>query len=264
MKAGREMKKQCIPSGTTGVVCLVLGCLCLPAVSQGTITGTIDQPDAVRTVTAVNRQGGKRFSGSIDPATGRFIVGGLPLDATYDCIIEYTGARLEGVNMKVPRSDYVEEHPLQEEDIPIIQDKIRNMNRFEDVLEILGLQGNIQHAAIVVNKLRTKPFYDSKPGEVVWRLELWHYECPEETWHKVQDELSIVLYRERIPRAEYDKKSLTLDPALGGLRLTADAPEIDIGKVALPPAKPGIRLRAKPRGEDDTVTAATGDKETTP
>ena len=28
--------------------------------------------------------------------------------------------------------------------------------------------------AVVVNKLRTRPFHASKPGEVTWRLELWH------------------------------------------------------------------------------------------
>jgi len=119
------------------------------------------------------------------------------------------------------------------------------MNRFEDVVEILAVKGNIQHAAVVLNKLRTKPFYDSKPGEVVWRLELWHYERPEETWHKVQDEMFVVMYRERIPRQVYDEKSIVLDPALGGLRPVAEEPKVNLGKVVLPPATPGVRLRER-------------------
>jgi hypothetical protein len=117
------------------------------------------------------------------------------------------------------------------------------MNRFEDVVDILAIKGNIQYAAIVVNKLRTQPFYNSKPGEIVWRLELWRYERPEETWQKTQDELFTVLYRERTQRAEYDKRSVILDPTLGGLQPTADTPKIDLGKVALPPYKPGISVR---------------------
>ena len=33
----------------------------------------------------------------------------------------------------------------------------------------MTITGNIQHAAVILNKLRTKPFYESKPGEVIWR-----------------------------------------------------------------------------------------------
>ena len=64
----------------------------------------------------------------------------------------------------------------------------------------MAIQGNIQHAVILVNKLRTKEFYAAKPGEIIWRAELWHFERPEETWLKVQDEMFIVMYRERIQR----------------------------------------------------------------
>ena len=119
------------------------------------------------------------------------------------------------------------------------------MSKFEDVVEILTVQGNIQHAAVLLNKLRTKAFYASKPGEVIWRAELWRFECPEETWVKCRDRSSnIVLYRERIGRSVYDRKSLTFDPALGGLRLSRGRPKVDVGRIELPSAKPGIRLRS--------------------
>ena len=213
---------------------------------SGAITAVVDHPAQVRAVSAVDRQGRTTFPGSVDGADGTLSVGGLPLEATYDCIIDYAHpaeSRLDGVNMTVPRSDYVEEQPLSEEDIATIRSKIRKMNQFEDVVEVLAIEGNIQHAAVVINKLRTQPFYDSKPGEVIWRLELWHYERPEETWYKTQDELSLVLYRERIPRSAYDKKSIVLDPALGGLRLSVEQPTMDLGKVLLPPVAPGISVR---------------------
>lgn len=247
------------PAACKGVLCLIgLLVLAVPtdvAAQEGTILAVVTPADQVRSVCAVDRQGGQRFAGSVDPASGRLIIGGLPVDAAYDCVIDYLDAtsglasRLEGVSMKVPRSDYIEEQPLSAEDVATIQGKIRKMNQFEDVVEILAIDGNIQHAAVVVNKLRTRPFYASKPGEVIWRLELWHYERPEDTWLKVQDEMFLVLYRERIQRRVYDEKSLTLDPGLGGPRPTADAPNVDLGRVALPQACRGIRMRCEEKNE---------------
>jgi len=79
---------------------------------------------------------------------------------------------------------------------------------------------------------------------VIWRLELWRFEKPEETWVKVQDELFLVFYRERLQKADFDKKALTLDPALGGLKVTDKETTVDVGKVTLPDKKPGIRLRS--------------------
>jgi hypothetical protein len=104
------------------------------------------------------------------------------------------------------------------------------------------VRGNVQQAAMLVNKLRARPFVNSRPGEVVWRLELWHFERPDETWVNQQDEFFIVLYRERIAKAEYDRKALALEPALGGLRLTGAKPLVDLGTVRLPPARRGVRL----------------------
>jgi hypothetical protein len=212
----------------------------------GAITGTVDKPELVTAVTAVDRTSGdadKKYTGKFDPKTGQFTIEGLPLEATYDCVIDFAGARLEGVNLKAKRSDYEEEQPLVKEDVETIKNTVLSLNKFEDKVEVLAVRGNIQHAAVVVNKLRTRPFINSNPGEVVWRLELWHFERPEETWVKEQDELFLVLHRERIQKADFDKKSLTLDPALGGLQPKAKQPAVDLGQVKLPSKEPGIRLR---------------------
>lgn len=220
----------------------------------GSILGSIDGDGALpTTVVAVNRKTRKRHSGTVDAESRVFEISGLPLDATYDCVLDFKGgARLEGINLNVPPSDYVEEQPLSKEDVETIRGKVQRMNRFEDIVEIKTIQGNIQHAAILINKLRTKPFFDSKPGEVIWRAELWHFERPEETWVKVQDELFIVLYRERMQHAVFRKKSLTFDPALGGLKPSAREPVVGVGKVKVPDSKPGIRLRT---AEPETETA---------
>jgi hypothetical protein len=215
------------------------------AAGTGSIRGTLEKPNLVRAVTAVNRDDNRKYAGQLDAKTGVFVIEGLPLGGVYDCVVDVDGARLEGVNLKVPRSDYQKEQPLSREDAEALKKTTLSLNQFEDKVEVLTIRGNIQHAAVLVNKLRTKGFINSQPGEVIWRLEVWHFEKPEETWVKVQDELFVVLYRERLQQAVFAKKSLTLDPALGGLRVSKEKPAVDVGKVALPGKEPGVQLRAK-------------------
>lgn len=234
----------------------VVGGIAPAADKVGSIQGLIDaSAGQAKSIVAVNRADGKRFPGKVGAALGNFEIAGLPLEATYDLVIDFDNARLEGVNLNVPRSDYVEEQPLSEEDIETIREKAKRMNKFEDVVEIRTIQGNIQHAAVLLNKLRTRPFFDSKPGEVIWRAELWHFERPEETWVKVQEELAVVLYRKRIQSSEYAAKSHTFDQSLGGIELTSEQPTIDLGAIKSPIAKKGIHFRAaKPEALDGSKT----------
>jgi hypothetical protein len=217
--------------------------LAVPSIATaGSIIGAIPEGKTLSKATAVDRQSNKKFPGTVDAPAGRFTIDDLPA-GTYDCLLDFGDARLEGVNFQVPASDYEEEQPLTDEDLAIIKAKVLSMNKFEDQVEIMAIQGNIQHAVILLNKLRTKDFYESKPGEIIWRAELWHFERPEETWLKVQDEMFIVLYRERIQRSAYDRKSLTFDPHYGGLTITQENPRIDLGKIEPPVEKRGVRLR---------------------
>jgi hypothetical protein len=228
---------------------LVLVCVA-PARSAetGTITGVIDRPKVVTGVMAVDRseEKDKHFKGKIDPKTGKFTISGLPLGKTYDLVIDLGPARLEGVNLKVPRSDFEEEQPLTKADRAAITKIAKALNKFENEVDVLVVSGNCQHAAVLLNKRRTTPFYESKPGEMIWRLELWHFQKPEDDWIKDPDELGVIFYRERLQKSAFAKKSLTLDPALGGHTPSEKRKTIDVGKVALPDAKPGIRLRGKP------------------
>lgn len=213
----------------------------LPPQSGGSIHGTVDKAEAVG-VFAIDRATDKKYPGKLDDKGG-FSIAGLPLGTAVDCVVDFRGARLEGVNLKVPRSDYEEEQPLSVEDVKTISEISRSLNKFENQIEVLAVSGNIQHAAVVLLKLRTQPFYESKPGEMIWRLELWHYERPDETWVKTQDELFTVFYRERLQKSVYDKKSITLDARLGGLKPTPKQPAVNLGMIELPAAKPGIRIR---------------------
>src|SRR5262249_48568938 len=129
-------------------LCLI--CLCLDthvskADETGSITGTVDKPALVTAVAAVDRISGnadKKFPGKLDAKSGRFTIEGLPVGATYDCVIDFAGARLEGVNLKVKRSDYEEEQPLTKEDVETIKKTTNSLNQFEDKVEVLTVQGN--------------------------------------------------------------------------------------------------------------------------
>jgi hypothetical protein len=228
---------------------LAIGLIARTAVAAetGTITGIIREAGDVASITAIDRATDKTYPGKLDAAAGTFKIEGLPLGGRFDCLIDFRdGARLEGINLNVPRSDYEEEQPLAAEDVATIADQVRALNKFEDQVDVLTIAGNIQHAAVLINKVRTRPFVNSKPGEIVWRAELWHFERPEETWVKSQDELFLVLYRQRIPKQDYAKKSITFDPALGGLAVTAERATVDLGPVRRPEPGPGVRLRNNP------------------
>jgi hypothetical protein len=229
------------------------------AAVTGEIVGAVPDGKAVSAVTAVNRASGKRHEGTIDRAAGQFTMTGLGLGMAYDLVIDFGppgeegSARLEGIDLSVPPSDYEEEQPRSPEDVETIQEKVRRLDKFAEQTDILAIRGNIQHAAILVSRLRTRPFYLSKPGEVVWRMELLHFECPEETWVKVQDELFVLLYRERIQQSAYEQKSITFDPRLGGLVPTKEEPRVELGTIGPPDAAPGIRFERP--GEEDILCA---------
>ena len=230
---------------------LVLLTASVAVADTGSVVGTLDRPDAVKAVSAILRDDKPvTYPGQLDPKTGQFSVPGLPLDKGYDLIVDLTsGARLEGVNLKVKPTDFKDgDPPLIRADEEKLKAITKSLSKFEDVHEFLAVGGNAQHAAVVMNKLRTRPFYESKPGEIVWRLEVWFFEREEldDPWVKEQDTLFVIHYRERLQRADYDKKAITLDPKLGGLKPTAKDAKIDVGKVEVPDGKPGIRLRNAP------------------
>jgi hypothetical protein len=210
----------------------------------GTISGTIDKPAAVTKLTAIDRAADKRYPGEVDVKTGKFTIKDLPLDASYDLLIEAGDSMLEGVNLNVPHSDYEVEQPMTKDDLKALAEASKALNQFENNIEVMTIIGNIQHAVVVLNKTRTTSFVNQLPGEIIWRLEVWQFEKPDETWIKDQGDLFVVLHRERLQKADFDKKALTLDPALGGVKLTEKQAEVELGKVASPSSERGIRLRS--------------------
>lgn len=215
-----------------------------PPLNSGVIGGTVAGDAGVAAVAAVDRAGGRHYPGVWDAERRAFVIEKLPLGASYDVLLDFDdGTRLEGVDLRVPPSDFVEEQPLTEDDAALLTGQMRDLNKFEDQIEVLAVVGNVQHAAVLVNKLRTRPFVNSRPGEVVWRCEVWRFERPDETWVKVQDELFGVLYRERLQQSAYEEKSIVFDPNLGGLAPTDESPRVELGEVDPPEGSSGIRMR---------------------
>jgi hypothetical protein len=213
--------------------------------ADGTITGVIDKPAGVTAVTAIDRtaETDVKHKGAFDAKTGKFTFAKLPLGKKYCLLIEAGNVRLEGVDLNVPPSDFEEEMPLTKEDVKEIEKIAKALNKFENEINILSVRGNCQHAAVVLDKRRTTPFYESKPGEMIWRLEVWRFEKPEESWLKSTTELGQVMYRERLMKEAFAKKAHTLDAKLGGIALTKEKPSVDVGKVVMPDGKAGIHLR---------------------
>jgi hypothetical protein len=225
---------------------LILGSGRAPAAGPGVISGKLDKAGVLTAARAVNRdEPDRKYPGEVDAKSGAFVIKGLPLGATYDVVLEAGPAILEGVNLKVMRSDFEEEQPLKNEDVEAIKKAALSLNKFENKVEVLGVFGNVQHAAVVLNKVRTEAFINSNPGEMIWRLEVWRFERPDETWIKRQDELATVHYRKRMQKTDFAKIALTLEPALGGIELTEKKPEVKLTPVAAPATEPGVRLRGK-------------------
>jgi hypothetical protein len=67
-----------------------------------------------------------------------------------------------------------------------------------------------------VELLRTRPFHDSKPGEVIWRVELWYFAKWYGGWAR-QPNREVVLHRRRMPGRELPQSQRTFTERLGGI-----------------------------------------------
>src|SRR5437899_2676863 len=88
-----------------GLFLVCWGALPAGAAEKGRITGRVDNPKQVSAVFAKDRMSDEKdkiYPGKVDAKTGKFVIAGLPLGAVYDLVIDHAGARLEGVDLKVP------------------------------------------------------------------------------------------------------------------------------------------------------------------
>jgi hypothetical protein len=190
------------------------------APAAGTISGTIapaKQVDRLQAVSRVTKQG--YFPATFDKATGKFLFKDIPGDATYDlCITTADGRTFEGIDLEMPDARLARladqrrkqlhmpappAHAFSADDANGILEYIAKTEDFMDIRRALYLQGHGDHATALVELLRTKEYYAAKPGELIWRVELWYFQFSHGQWERIA-ETERVLRRERI---SFDKWS---------------------------------------------------------
>jgi hypothetical protein len=187
---------------------------------------------------------GKPYPGSLEG--DRLTVDNLPLPGTFDLqLITADGAIIEGWDAAVPRSDYVEPYPIEKDDIRTIRKKLADeqFSAFSDDMRVLDIVGNVQHAAVLVMRVRTRPFVGGgyKRGEWVWRVDRFRWDDPHEhTWVPNRERPFYALHRERLYEKQFRAKSHVFARHLGGVRLDADAKRVDLGAVAVPEPAGGV------------------------
>ena len=254
-------------------LCAVLGVLCAASLVQaqqknGGIRAQLETDAKVAKAWAVQRVAKQmttskgrtkdigmyadRHAGRIDGQ--RVTFDELPVPGRYDLRFETEdGGIVQGWDATVPESDYVGDPPLEDWARKRILEKQADdqFTAFADRVRVLDMTGNVQHAAVLVAKLRWRPFVGGgyQPGEWVWRVERWRWSDPnEQTWVPYADRPFYALVRERLHEKDYRKKAVVYARHLGGLVLTGEAARRDLGTLKVPAPGGGV-YAVDPDGE---------------
>ena len=82
-----------------------------------------------------------------------------------------------------------------------------------DIRRTLYVQGHGDRATALVELLRTKEYHSAKPGELIWRVELWYFQYSHGSWERIT-ETDRVLRRERLPFEKWKALDVEYYPAL--------------------------------------------------
>ena len=173
----------------------------------------------------------------------------LPDSATLCLRLTTADGVVEGWDATVPASDYVEEQPLSDAGRAAIFEKLTAMEDrgFADEVRVLDVVGNIQHAAVLLERLRRRSFVGGgyQPGEWVWRVDRYQWHDPDEQawtpdpalpWH--------ALDRRRLRAPQHAALRIVYARHLGGIALSPQRPDVDLGLVTLPSVPPGVHACA--------------------
>lgn len=228
--------------------------------SAGSITATIETKEPVRKVYAVRwdntptGQYARVFEGRIDG--DRVVINDLT-PGRYNLRFETRDGLIEGWDADVPRSDYEQEQPLSDESRATILEKMSGdiVCGFPDEVVVLDVQGNIQHAVVLITTLRRRPFTESvglNTTTWIWSVNRWSWEDPDEvTWVPVQERPSYALVRERLKPPQYEAKKIVYARHLGGIALSEEKPDIVLDKMSLPTPMEGVHA-VNPDGRPTT------------
>jgi len=201
-----------------------------------TIRGKLAPPDRAKSAFLWERASGRKVPVTIEPETGAFEARDLPL-GLWDLVVETPWGRLEGVDMTPILSEYDALIPAEyrtedlglpskgeftAEDRRWIERQVLEVKRYESRVRILALRGTADVAVVLVELTQEQPFVGEKGDEVTWRVEKWIYEKKYGGWAQFRTR---VLYRRRVPRAEWLSWGWQFEPALGGFQITDDRTE---------------------------------------
>jgi len=201
-----------------------------------TIRGKLAPPGRAKSAFLWERASDRKVAVAIDPKTGAFEATDLPL-GLWDLVVETPWGRLEGIDITPILSEYDALIPAEyrtedlglpakgeftQEDRRWIERQVLEVKRYESRVRILALRGTADVAVVLVELTQEQPFVGEKGDEVTWRVEKWVYEKKYGGWVQFRTR---VLYRRRIPRAEWQSWGWQFEPVLGGLAITDDRTE---------------------------------------
>ncbi len=172
------------------------------------------------------------YKAKIDTDGGLFEITGLPIGQRYDLIVETTAGRIEGVDLSPLESELeklrrkrVRANPREfsQGDRETIVELITKVKQFENVVRAIYVVGHGDKATALVEKARiqddqTGKFHSEKGDEAIWRVELWYFRRWFGGWERVSN-VEGVLYRQRIPRSDYNAMNWIFSDKLGGIEV---------------------------------------------
>jgi hypothetical protein len=202
----------------------VLLLLAVTALADQQAALRITMPEALEVQSATATAARLRLDSPGQPAEQEIAFLNLLPDTPYDVRLALKDGRvLQGVAMNWPGLDAPdpEAAELTDEDRAEIQRLVADVPSFYDRSRILLLQGNRDRVVSLVELVRDRAFHDSRPGEVIWRVELWYFRFRHGGWERVSQQ-NRVLRRERFSREQFQQTTSQLRwlPELGGIVLT--------------------------------------------
>jgi hypothetical protein len=219
----------------------------------GSIRATVDSVQKIVSVSAIQRDthgnDGVVSTSHAGRIEGRqIVVDKLPDKGSFDLRVETADGLIAGWNAAVPPSDDEPPSPLTADHKRELLSKLATASRraFPHEVVVLDIQGNAQHVAILTSSVRRGNIQGvGAVGGWVWRADRYEYENPEDdTWAPLQEQPFYAVDRREVSPEQYAQLRVTYVAALGGIRLTADKPAVDLGRIVLPKSSVGVHAAA--------------------
>lgn len=230
-------------------LCLAISTAPLRVATAGAISGEVTNPDQCKGVQVLlrARQDPRRpkvVPASFDAVTGKFRAEGLP-EGRYDLRLLIPNGMLDGVDLSLDPPD-----PEAEPVTPGDQEAIRAVivalpAAFMDTQRPIFIRGNSIHARALVELIRHREFHSGKPGEIIWRVEVWSFEKRTGAWVKTANKPVVCRVRvpHEMPAKQFHDLAWLFSPDLGGfdvgagrdvegISVTIPQPDRSCGKIA--------------------------------